>query len=550
VELDFDGLMRTFRGECEDSLHAMEQALLALESRPEDLEPVQTLFRMAHSLKGNAMSLGFTDLADFTHGLEEVLDRLRSRAMPVTAELVGDLLLSVDVLRELVAGLGSEATGKQDATSDSKTLLEQLRDLAPDSRAAIAAPSETKASPPERAAESAAASAASDGQRTRTLRIDVEILDRLLDLTGEMAVARGRLREILERAGDAEALEIHREADRLHADLQELAMRVRLLPVGPSFARQARTLRDAAAALGKSARLEVSGEAIEVDTKVLEQMNDPLTHLVRNAVAHGIEPAAARAALGKDTCGTVSLRASRETGSIVIEVADDGAGLDRARILDTARRCSLVEGDAASLTDSEVHHLIFAPGFSTAREVTDVSGRGVGLDVVRRNVEGLRGTLSVRSREGEGTTFTVRLPLMLTIIQGFGLEVGGETLVVPLESVVECLDLPAESQGGDGATGLVDVRGEALPFVRLRRHLGLQDREASREQVAVVQHRERRVGLVADRLLGESQTVIKPLGRLFKAVPSVAGSTILGNGRVGLLLDVAAVVDDARRRST
>ncbi len=391
------------------------------------------------------------------------------------------------------------------------------------------------------------AATAGEGRRTRTLRVDVDTLDRLLDLTGEMAVARGRLREILERAGAEEALEAHREADRLHADLQELAMRVRLLPVGPSFARQARTLREAAAALGKTARLEVSGEGIEVDTKVLEHMADPLTHLVRNAVAHGIETSAVRAARGKDACGKVALRASRETGSILIEVTDDGAGLDRARILETARERGLVEGDAASLTDSEVHHLIFEPGFSTAREVSDVSGRGVGLDVVRRNVEALRGSLSVRSREGEGTTFTVRLPLMLTIIQGFALEVSGETLVVPLESVVECLDLPAPSQRGEDATGLIDLRGEPLPFVRLRRHLGFVEGRPIREQVAVVQYRERRVGLVADSLLGEAQAVVKPMGRLFKDVASVAGSTILGNGRVGLLLDVATVVEDARR---
>jgi two-component system, chemotaxis family, sensor kinase CheA len=513
MELDFDGLMRTFLGECEESLHAMEQALLALESRPEDEEPVQTLFRMAHSLKGNSMSLGFADLAEFTHALEEVLDRLRSRQMPVTSDVVSDLLSSVDALREMIPAAVAAARDRA-AVTDAP--------LAP-------AP-------------------AGDAWQTRTLRVDVETLDRLLDLTGEMAVARGRLREILERSGDAEALEAHREADRLHADLQELAMRVRLLPVGPSFARQARTLREAASALGKTVRLEVSGEEIEVDTKALEQMADSLTHLVRNAVAHGVEAPAVRAARGKDACGTVSLRASRETGSILVEVADDGAGLDRARIVETARERGLVEGDASSLTDSEVHHLIFEPGFSTAREVSDVSGRGVGLDVVRRSVEALRGSLTVRSREGEGTTFTIRLPLMLTIIQGFGLEVAGETLVVPLESVVECLDLPEPGRRGENATGLIDLRGEPLPFVRLRRHLGFVEGRPSREQVAVVQHRERRVGLVADSLLGESQAVVKPMGRLFKHVGAVAGSTILGNGRVGLLLDVASVVEDARRR--
>ena len=421
-------------------------------------------------------------------------------------------------------------------------LLERLRGLA-----RAASPADVGTAPV--APETQAAASPTEGRRTRTLRVDVLTLDHLLDLTGEMAVARGRLREILERAGDAEALEAHREADRLHADLQELAMRVRLLPVGPSFARQSRTLREAAAALGKKARLLSSGEGIEVDTKILEHMSDPLTHLVRNAVGHGIEAPSARVALGKDPVGTVSLRAYRDAGSIVIEVADDGAGLDRARILETARERSLVEGGKGPLTETEVHHLIFEPGFSTAHEVSDVSGRGVGLDVVRRNVEALRGTLSVHSREGEGTTFTVRLPLMLTIIQGFGLKVSEETFVVPLESVVECIDLPDSEAGRARTYGVVNLRGEAVPFVRLRRHLGLPGQAAEREQVAVVKHRDRRYGLVADSLLGEAQTVVKPLGRLFNGVPSVAGSTILGNGRVGLLLDVATVVEDARRAS-
>ncbi len=418
-------------------------------------------------------------------------------------------------------------------------LLERLRGLA-GAAAAEAAPL---------ALETPSAASPTEGRRARTLRVDVLTLDHLLDLTGEMAVARGRLREILERSGDTEALEAHREADRLHAHLQELAMRVRLLPVGPSFARQARTLREAAAALGKKARLETSGEGIEVDTKILEQMSDPLTHLVRNAVGHGIESPSARAALGKDPAGTVSLRAYRETGSIFIEVADDGAGLDRARILQTARERGLVEGGAGPLTDTEIHHLIFEPGFSTALEVSDVSGRGVGLDVVRRNVEALRGALTVASRDGQGTTFTVRLPLMLTIIQGFGLEVSGETFVVPLESVLECVDLPGSAAPREEATGILNLRGAPVPFVRLRHHLGLVGEAAEREQVAVVKHRDRCYGLVADSLLGEAQTVVKPLGRLFKGVPSVAGSTILGNGRVGLLLDVATVVEDARRAS-
>ncbi|HET7294661.1 MAG TPA: chemotaxis protein CheA [Vicinamibacteria bacterium] len=383
--------------------------------------------------------------------------------------------------------------------------------------------------------------------RTRTLRVEVETLDRLLDLTGEIAVARGRVRQLLGTGADEArraVLEVEREADRLHAELQELVMQVRMVPVSPLFARYARTVRDAAAAEGKRARLVVGSDDVEVDTKVVEAIRDPLTHLVRNAVAHGIERPEDRERSGKEPGGTVWLEAVRDTSSIVIRIADDGAGLDRARILDAARRRGLVADGSESLDDAQIHQLIFEPGFSTSAAVTGLSGRGVGLDVVRRNVESVRGSVSVAPREGGGTVFTIRLPLTLAIIQGFGLAVGAETLVVPLEAVLECLDLTPDSEP-ERKSGVLNLRGEALPFLRLRQALRIPGAAPEREQVLVVHQQGRRVGLVADRLLGESQNVIKPLGRLFRNLPGVAASTILGDGRVALLLDVDAVIQEA-----
>lgn len=381
----------------------------------------------------------------------------------------------------------------------------------------------------------------------RTLRVDVETLDRILDLTGEIAVERGRLREALETGGGAAsgaAVELHREADRLHAELQELVMKARMEPLGPTFRRFARTVRDLAASLGKSARLAIEGEDVDVDTKVVEHVRDPLTHLVRNALSHGIERPEERSARGKPPCGLVRLRAFRETGSIVIEVEDDGAGLLRERIAARAREQGLI-GDAGVAAEADLQRLIFEPGFSTAAAVTELAGRGVGLDVVRRNVEALRGSVTVTSREGQGTTFTLRLPLSLSIIPGFAVRAAEETYIVPLEAVLECLELPPDGLRGPDGAGVLSLRGEPLSCRRLRAHFELEGPHATRELVVVIQHGSRRLGLVVDALLGETQTVLKPLGRLLRDLPGIAGSAILGNGRVAMVIDLPGLFREA-----
>jgi two-component system chemotaxis sensor kinase CheA len=384
-------------------------------------------------------------------------------------------------------------------------------------------------------------------QRARTLRVDVETLDRLLDLAGEMAVGRGRLKEALEEVPGGAALvasEIHSEADRLHADFQELVMKARMEPLGPTFQRFTRIVRDLGATLGKSVRLLIEGEDVEVDTKIVEHIRDPLTHLVRNALSHGIEAPAERTARGKDARGLICLRAFRETGGIVIEVEDDGLGLSKERIAQRARELGLV-AEAEGLTEAEQQDLIFEPGFSTATAVTEVSGRGVGLDVVRRNVEALRGSVRVVSREGAGTTFTIRLPLSISIIPGFAVCSGAETFILPLEAVLECLELPQDGLAGQDGTGVVSLRGTPLPWQRLRDRFLISRERPSREFVVVVQQDGRRLGLVVDALLGETQTVLKPLGRLFRGLPGIAGSAILGSGGVALVLDLPGLFREA-----
>ena len=534
--LDYAALLEVFLAESNEAVAAMEEALLALEAHADDASQVQTLFRLAHTLKGNAASLGLSDLAELTHAMEDVLAPLREGALAASDEVVTVLLESTDVVRALVADAG----GAESARGRHTPVLSRLRQVA----------AGTDAVPTSMAlplAEASHGRQAALGSETRTLRVPVATLDRILDLTGEIAVARGRMAALLSEGETrrGEALEIHLESGRLDAELQELVMRMRMVPLAPTLARNARLVRDTAVMLSKEARLILSGDDVEVDNKVVELIADPLAHLVRNAVAHGLEAPEARLLAGKEACGTVFISATRLASSILLNVQDDGGGLDVARILEIARRRSLVSGEDAHLSDAEVQRLIFEPGFSTSTAIDTVSGRGVGLDVVRRNVEALRGSITVTSVPGQGTTFSIRLPLTLAIIQGFSVAVDDEAFVVPLDSVVSCLDLPV---GGDGSreTGVIELHGEVVPFVRLRRRLGLGGQAPARERALVIQHRDRRVALVADTLLGEGQAVIKPLGRMLQTLPGLAGSTIRGDGSVALLLDVATLVDAAR----
>jgi two-component system chemotaxis sensor kinase CheA len=322
-----------------------------------------------------------------------------------------------------------------------------------------------------------------------------------------------------------------------------------MVPVGETFARVQRVVRDTCKQLGKEIDFVLTGGDTELDKSMVESLADPLMHLVRNSLDHGIEVPAERVAAGKAPTGRLGLNAYHEGGSIVIEVSDDGRGLRRERILAKAIERGLVEADAV-LTDAEVWQLIFAPGFSTAEKVTDLSGRGVGMDVVKRNIETLRGQIQLSSHEGLGTTTLIRLPLTLAMIDGFLTMVGGVHYVLPLAVVSECIDVPPECRADPEQTcGTFDLRGEVLPYVDLARFYGAESAPsaAGRRSLVVVRDGSVRLGLVVDRLLGEHQTVIKPLAGIFRHLKALAGSTILGSGDVALVLDLQGLVAAATR---
>jgi two-component system, chemotaxis family, sensor kinase CheA len=376
---------------------------------------------------------------------------------------------------------------------------------------------------------------------TGWVRVRADRLDELINLVGEMVIAGAGASLIAECSGNAPLVEAQSEVSRLMEDIRDRALRLRMVPIGETFSRFHRVLREVSRDTGKDLELIIDGAETELDKTVVEKLADPLLHLVRNAADHGIESAAGRSAAGKPARGHVTLSACHEGGGILIEIRDDGAGMDRDRILAKGRERGLVPAGHTP-SDQEILQLIFEPGFSTADAVTSLSGRGVGMDVVRRNIHALRGSVEIESTRGVGTTIRIHLPLTLAIIDGFLVGVAASRFVLPLDMIVECVEMPT-SLAPDA--GYVDLRGQPLPLLRLRRQLGLHGERARRENIVVVDCAGQRAGLVVDALLGEFQTVIKPLGPLFAQLEGISGSTILGTGEVALILDVAALVQAA-----
>ncbi|MGC2515941.1 MAG: chemotaxis protein CheW, partial [Terriglobales bacterium] len=439
------------------------------------------IFRVAHSLKGNATSLELSELAGFAHVVEDLLDVFREQQALPSADVISLLLKAVDELRAM---LSTAAAGQRELTPGQHELRKEIaREVEKRSKRVVTA----SGAPGESGSAGRGDTLPNSGHRT--LRADVDKLDHMLNLTGEIVIAQGRLRQMIEELGTEQGraiLEMHRDAERLYMDLQSEVMGIRMVPVGPVFRQFVRSVRDLARSHGKLARLEVVG------------------------------------------------------GNVVVKLEDDGAGFDRSRIVDKAKRLGLLSGKE-ELRDQDLYDLVFQAGFSTAESVTDLSGRGVGLDVVRRNIDILRGTVEVSSTASKGSTIVIRLPLTLAIIEGFSVRVGTETFVVPLEHVIECTELPAEQRSSE-ASGILSLRGTALPYVRLRRAFSLSGQAPKRENIVVVKINEFHAGIAVDELLGGMQAVVKPLGRAFRGVPGIAGSTVLGNGRVGLIIDVPSLL--------
>ena len=375
------------------------------------------------------------------------------------------------------------------------------------------------------------------------VRVEAQKLDYLINLVGELITCSAAADLIAERVGLEDLLEVTSNLTRLVEEVRDSALGLRMVQIGATFNRFQRMVRDVSKEFGKDIHLEISGEDTELDKMVVEKITDPLTHLVRNSMDHGIGTPEERLRLGKTPHGMLKLNAYHDSGSIVIEVSDDGRGLDRDKIrVKAVERGLITLQQAQSMSDEDIYNLIFEPGFSTADKVSDLSGRGVGMDVVRSNIQQLRGTVEIHSTPGAGTTTRIRLPLTLAIIEGFLVGVAGAAYVLPLEMVVECIELTEaeHKQLTDGH--YINLRGEVLPYVRLRDLFDVTAEPSLRENVVVVQYGGHKAGLVVDELQGEFQTVIKPLGKVFSLVKGIGGFTILGTGDVALILDVPRLV--------
>jgi two-component system chemotaxis sensor kinase CheA len=557
-------LLAVFLTESEENLATLEQLLVTLETSSRDEEVIHEIFRAAHTLKGNAACVGFDSVANIAHAMEDLLDAMRMRELEPTPAIINLLLQGADSIKSTIP---HALAGVTEVPTAIELLLEEMREIRVDARAgppsvaAIAASSILIPSTrlPEASAASTAAKigaaaaeapAARPAAATKRLRVELERLDRLLNLTGELGIARGRMvtaiesLEVTKRDRFVEAME---QSDRLLESLQEEVTGIRMVPVGVTFQPHKRTVRDLSSATGKRVALVLEGEEVEIDASLVEQIKDPLTHMIRNAIDHGIESPEARSAAGKDPVATLTLRAFRDGGGIVIQVRDDGAGFDRKRILARAyERGMTSEKDA--LSAKAVWSLVFAPGFTTATAVTELSGRGVGMDVVMRGVTALRGSIDIDSEEGLGSTISIRLPLTVAMVDGLAVGVGGERFIVPMDAIEECIELPA-SIPGDQVAGIIMRRGSPMPFLRLDSffHLGAPASDV-RGHVVVVRNGDQYFGLVTDALHGQMQAMIKPLGKLFQSFAGVAGSTIFADGRIGLILDVPGLVRETARR--
>lgn len=696
MSIDLDQFHATFFEESFEALDAMEAALLKLDPSAPGAETINTIFRVAHSIKGGAGMFGFLEITSFTHTLETLLDEIRSKGR-VVSQLISDTLLqSVDVLRAMmsavqhgspidaarVSALHSQLVaivGQPDATpdvsvagspsgspevssivsgiaadrtpcwhirfdarpnllsngNDPTRLFAELEAFGPlvvhpelgrlpglgeldteqcviawDLYLTTAAPqpslelifewaledcmlriephqgeppdlpatggaggavsvqaqttAEAEAAPRDQSLSSPSATAARPAgteparlpatSDSSSIRVNIEKIDELLNTVGEIVITQSMLSQLAARLEGIHAERLRSGLTQLDAnirELQESVMRVRMLPVSSVFSRFPRVVRDLSQRLGKQIRLTMTGEQTELDKTVLEKIGDPLVHLVRNSIDHGIEMPEVRTAAGKAAEGTVHLHAFHKGGAITLEVSDDGKGLDKARLLEKARSRGLVD-PVEPLSDAQIYDLIFLPGFSTAETTTELSGRGVGMDVVRRNIKELGGTIELQSESGKGTRFTINLPLTLAIVDGQSVAVGEEVYIVPLVTIIESLQLrPGMSSSLIGNAELVQFRGEYLPVIRVHEMFGVEPvaRQLHEGLLMVVEGDGRRVGLFVDSLLGQQQVVIKSMESNYGAVQGVGGATILGEGTVALILDVPGLIRLAATRA-
>jgi len=543
-------LLNEFIQESQEHLQNIEHGVLVLEDNPTDAGTLDSIFRAFHTFKGGSGFLNLTAIQRLAHELESLLDQARQHKLQLTPPVINLILEGGDTLKLFVAEIGARLAGpgaSAPVVVPTRDLLHRIRAvLAGETTAAAAAPvaetvNITPAAPRPDPANNAAAAALGTSVKVDTLKLDT-----LVDLVGEMVIAQSLVIQNPE-LNSLQNEQLTRDLahlGRITRDLQRTAMSLRMVPVGATFHKMNRLVRDLAAKVGKQVQLVTEGDDTELDRTIVEEISDPLIHMVRNSVDHGIEDPETRQQRGKPPQGTICLKAFHQGGNIVIEIKDDGKGLDRDRILAKAIERGLAK-PGEPLSTSQIFKMILEPGFSTAEKVTDLSGRGVGMDVVQRNIEKLRGKLEIQSGPGQGTTFSIHLPLTLAIIDGLLVGVGSHRFIVPTLLVRESFRPTAQMISTvQGRGELVNVRGRLCPLLRLYHHLAVTPASTDPAQsiVLVVESGSDIRCVMVDKLLGKQEVVIKSLGETFRHNPYVAGAVILGDGGVGLILDPQSLV--------
>ena len=548
-----DDIAADFIIEAQEILDRLGEQLVDLEQAPANTEQLNAVFRGFHTLKGGAGFLAITAMVELCHAAEEALGLARSGQASLQARHFDAAQQSLDWLQAM---LDAVSAGQPAQPAPPELIARfDMSDAPPAAAPAAVAPPATPApqagnstpaaassavpASPAPAASPKAAAPRYNSEAEHTVRVDTKRLDAIVNLTGELVLARNRLKNLRTRLKDEEFERAVSSLDLATARLQSAVMRTRMQPVGKVFSRFNKLARDVARSLSKEVELEIIGADTELDRNLVEALADPLVHLVRNAIDHGVETPELREATGKPRSGNVRLSAQQEGDFVSIEVNDDGAGIDPERLRAKAREKGLIEAEAAArLSSEECLQLIFLPGFSTKQAVTDISGRGVGMDVVQSRIRELSGQIQIQSELGRGSRFLIRVPLTLAILPTLLIAAGEDVYALPLARVVEVLHAPAATLRWFDGRLILDRRHTTLPLVDLRRWLGITSEDGALLTVVLLQAGEARFGLVVDQVIGREEVVIKPLPKVLRGLPGYAGATLIGDGRMALILDV------------
>jgi len=603
-------IFESFLVETREILEQLDLDLVELEKEPDDAELLNKIFRAFHTVKGTSGFLGLTRLMELTHNAEDLLNKLRKGELKLNSYIMDGILQAYDSMKALVDVIESELNEDFDITGVVSFLTQILENkgiehpAAAPAEAAPVAKAQEEAAPveatetsedeevdPENAefetvsvgpaavtvpaqsiveSNKTAEAAAGDGGKAsrqalkdarhdapkgeNTIRVDVQRLDDLLNLVSELVLGRNRLAQVYTEASMTyegtplvrDLSDASRQIDLMTTELQLAVMKTRMIKIGKVFNKFPRVVRDLAKETGKEVELLIHGEDTELDKTLIEEINDPLVHLVRNSIDHGVESPEKRVAAGKPRIGKVMLYAEHEGNNIIIMIEDDGAGIDSVKICEKAISKGLITRDRAKeLSQPDIYNLLFLPGFSTAEKVTNISGRGVGLDVVKTNVSKLRGVINIESEPGRGTKFIIKLPLTLAIIQGLLVSIGKETVVIPLNSVIEVIRLHKKQIYSIKGKEVIKLRNEVLPLFDVGKILyryGNHKEENLWQYIVIVGVAEKKFGVKVDFLIGQKEVVIKSLGSYLGTIKGIAGSTIMGDGKVVMILDLAEIL--------